>query len=67
MDNIKPQNYGDNVTGYNFGGINEWKIFHNDGTYAAEPYWKDVAGIRPVVCLKSDVKAEKYSGMWKIK
>lgn len=31
LDNIKPENYGDNVTGYNFGGINEWKIFHNDG------------------------------------
>lgn len=41
-------------------------VIYNDGTYAAEPYWKDVAGIRPVVCLKSDVKAEKYSGMWKI-
>lgn len=40
---------------------------YNDGTYAAEPYWKDVAGIRPIVCLKSDVKVEKYAGMWKIK
>lgn len=38
----------------------------NSGTLMPQECWKDVAGIRPVVCLKNDVKAKKYTGVWKI-
>lgn len=39
----------------------------NSGSLLPQECWKDVAGIRPVVCLKNDVKAKQYTEIWTIK
>lgn len=41
-------------------------VIRQGGSIQADACWKDTAAIRPVVCLKSNVMAKKYSGTWVI-